>query len=221
MKILELSKSQQISLAGKVAELERDFPLEIKIVIRESKLHFPEGGLRVLALLTFFVLILFWFYWIPMPAFFAATLLVVAICLPFSAHNSIFSAALSALPGSRLLTYSHERNQELYQSAQHAFAKNAVGATKESNGLLMYFALREKKFYILPDTGLQKYVNKGTWQSITQTVSGKLANEPAETKLEMAISEALQILKRELAGNLPQRTLPQEDNEISNFVLFE
>nr|WP_299387915.1 TPM domain-containing protein [Allomuricauda sp.] len=58
-----------------------------------------------------------------------------------------------------------------FSRAQQVFHFLKMDNTKEENGVLLYVAVADKKFVIYGDTGIDKAVPKGFWESTKEVIS--------------------------------------------------
>jgi len=66
------------------------------------------------------------------------------------------------------------------ESAKQAFAKLGLTATREHNGVLFFVAVRERKFAVLGDSGINQKVPPGsgtTWWRRSESASSRRNSE--------------------------------------------
>lgn len=80
-----------------------------------------------------------------------------------------------------------------------------ISQTQEKNGILLYIALKDHKFYILGDTGINEKVGSNYWTQI----SAELGKGIISNGLVPSIINALKKMGEELAKHYP----PQENNQ--------
>ena len=78
--------------------------------------------------------------------------------------GAVISARIPALR--RALSRSDRRREQVLLHARAAFKEEGVGATRERNGLLLYFSLLERQAEILPDTGIEGRIPRARWNEV-------------------------------------------------------
>jgi uncharacterized membrane protein len=126
------------------------------------------------------------------------------------------------IPGARFLTSKKERRESLEKRAHQAFAQNEVGLTPERNGVLLYFSLPEKMFYLVPDTPLVRHFPSSEWDATVAKVHEALQKSEKNSQLETAILALLEDLDKKAALRLrPKSHGESAVNALSNAVVFE
>jgi uncharacterized membrane protein len=65
--------------------------------------------------------------------------------------------------------------KDVFETAKNIFEKIGMTATKDRNGVLFFLALKEKKFAILGDKGINEKVPEGFWDQIKDNIADKFA----------------------------------------------
>ncbi len=110
----------------------------------------------------------------------------------------------------RLLTTQKRRLAQVSLSAEAAFRQEGVGATRERNGLLLYFSLLERNVEILPDVGVEGRVEPAEWHKIRH----KLLSEKGLSSFKVGVIPALTACGETLSSVFPPA--PQNPDEIPN-----
>ncbi len=80
------------------------------------------------------------------------------------------------------------KTDPLYK-AKNLFAHLGMDKTKERNGVLIYVAVKEKKFAIVGDEGIDKVVPEDFWESTKEIIKMHLAKGELVAGLEAGIAE--------------------------------
>ncbi len=119
--------------------------------------------------------------------------------------------ACGRLPGLlRWLATEDRRRAQVRDAARIAFVDEAVSATRERTGLLIYVSLLEGRVEILPDHGLDARIAVGTWNEIVDRAVRESSAGQWLEQLEKILEHATPVLA--------ERFPPHEDNpdEIPN-----
>jgi uncharacterized membrane protein len=73
--------------------------------------------------------------------------------------------------------------------AKNLFDHLGMDKTKDRNGVLIYLAIKEKKFAIVGDVGINNVVPADFWESTKNIIRTHLANGEMVTGLEAGIAE--------------------------------
>ncbi len=96
--------------------------------------------------------------------------------------------------------------------ATERFEKLGMTATRERNGVLLYFAPRSHKFAIIGDTGIHEKCGQGFWDEVSAEMSALLRQE----QFTEAVAETVQKVGEVLARHFPPR--PGGSNELPNQI---
>ena len=107
-----------------------------------------------------------------------------------------------------------EIDEEVYQRAIQAFYENKLHHTENRTGILIFVSYLEHRALILADTGINKVVPEGTWDSIL----AKIIEAMKCGKIEEGFCEAIQSCGRILKKSFPAEKTP---NELSNKFVVE
>lgn len=208
-----ISESDAAEVEAHVAALEERWPLEVRVVVSTRGGRYPLGGVRLLAAAVVLVEALTWGLWLAVPVW-GFHLLILAL-LFFAGE------AFGALPLARLFTTRRERELDVERRAHTAFARNEVGLTPHRNGVLLYYSLPERMFYLVPDTPLVRLFPSDDWQRAVDRLREALAKAPAEKRLRAGIDSLLKDLEAKAAKRLVPRARDEGDNALPNHIVFE
>ena len=99
-----------------------------------------------------------------------------------------------------------------YLRAQEVFHLLKMDNTRESNGVLIYVAVDDKKFVICGDKGINEVVPKGFWDTTKDVIQNKFK----EGKFKEGIINGILMAGNELQAHFPWK--PNDANELSNEV---
>lgn len=99
-----------------------------------------------------------------------------------------------------------------YIRAQEVFHLLKMDNTKESNGVLIYVAVDDKKFAICGDKGIDEVVPEDFWNSTKDVIQ----NNFKEGKFKEGIINGILMAGKELKDHFPWN--PNDANELSNEI---
>ena len=99
-----------------------------------------------------------------------------------------------------------------FSRAQQVFHFLKMDNTKENNGVLLYVAVEDKKFVIYGDTGIDRAVPKGFWESTKEVIS----NHFKTGDFKQGIVEGVQRAGKELQVHFPWDQT--DTNELSDAI---
>lgn len=208
-----ISETDCAEIARRVAVLEDRWPLEVRVVVSSRGGRYPFGAIRMLALVFVVVEFVTWGLWVAVPSWaFHAVILGLLF---------LGGKELGRLPFSRFFTSQAERRENVEMRAHQAFARAEVANTTERNGLLLYFSLPEKMFYLLPDALLARSVPAAAWQASVEGLHDTLVSAPRDKALSAAIFHLLDDLEAKARSSLSPRPALAAGNELPNTVVFE
>lgn len=200
-----MANSQKIE--NYIADMEKELPLEVRVAISYRRHSYPMGAVRFIAVTLLVALILTEFLWLPLFWWFFAILLI-----PVLMKQNV----LGKFPFASWFSFKEEREKILEDEAQKCFRELKLGATTHRSGVLLYFYLPGKQFFLLPDLALQQYLPEDLWKNYASQLNEKL-NQKAP--IEDAVVAVLQALRTDATGKLPAQNLSKR-NELSNEVLI-
>ncbi len=186
----EIPEASLDRLEARVAQVERSTCAEVVLVIARR-----SGEYRDLAILPAAVL--------------AAVALFGVLYLPISVPEPlvlpvVFVAGLGGiLAGWRwpeLVDWmaTHDRRVDRARArAKEAFVDEAVSATRERTGLLIFASLAERHVEVIPDHGLDGRIPRGEWNRLASDAAPRLSAEAWEAALDQLLGGAETLLARE------------------------
>ena len=105
--------------------------------------------------------------------------------------------------------------EDVLDRAAWVFKKLAMNKTAERNGVLFYLAVRDKKFAIIGDAGINSKVPAGFWDKISELLQKNFK----EGKFAEGLSEGIVLAGKQLKTHFPHRT--DDINELSDEISFD
>jgi len=99
-----------------------------------------------------------------------------------------------------------------YVRAQEVFHLLKMDNTKESNGVLIYVAVGDRKFVICGDKGIDKVVPENFWNATKDVIESNFI----KGKFKQGIIKGILMAGEELKAHFPWK--PNDTNELSNEV---
>jgi uncharacterized membrane protein len=99
--------------------------------------------------------------------------------------------------------------------AASIFAKLGMEKTAERNGVLFYLAVKDRKFAILGDSGINAKVPEGFWDCISQLLTRNFK----EGKFTEGLSEGIILAGKQLKKHFPYAK--DDVNELSDEISFD
>ncbi|MBI4429329.1 MAG: TPM domain-containing protein [Ignavibacteriales bacterium] len=96
--------------------------------------------------------------------------------------------------------------------ARWEFEHLGMSNTRDRTGVLLFFLLETRQFYILADEGINSKVQDGTWQLIADIMSDHFSKQ----NFREGITQAVQAIGKALAEHFPKK--PDDTNELTNQV---
>ena len=107
-----------------------------------------------------------------------------------------------------------ERNSNLKDLAEKEFYKLNMHETRDKTGILLYFLLGERKFFILADKGINEKVNHGVWDSVSNRIQENFKNG----YFAKGIVEGIDDVGKLLSEHFPIKS--DDVNELTNKVVI-
>lgn len=101
---------------------------------------------------------------------------------------------------------------DLMAEAKRAFDKLGLTATREHNGVLFFVAVKERKFAVLGDSGIDQKVPKGFWDNVVASVGDRFK----QGKFGEGLVEGIKMAGEQLAAHFPPRA--DDVNELPNQI---
>ncbi|MFH1996668.1 MAG: TPM domain-containing protein [Candidatus Omnitrophota bacterium] len=101
---------------------------------------------------------------------------------------------------------------DILEHAKKVFEKLKMDRTAARNGVLIFLGLKNKRFSILGDKGINDKVPDGFWNDIVSLMSGYFRDD----KFAEGISEGIQLIGEKLKEYFPYRS--DDKNELSDDI---
>jgi uncharacterized membrane protein len=95
------------------------------------------------------------------------------------------------------------------------FTKLGMEKTESRNGVLIYLAVKNRKFAIIGDTGIHTFVTENFWDS----VRNKMMDHFRENQFTEGLIDAITETGKKLKSHFPYKT--DDKNELSDEISFE
>ena len=103
---------------------------------------------------------------------------------------------------------------DTYKRARRVFARMGMHATAERNGVLVYLAVRSRRYAIVGDEALHQHVGDAFWRESAQAMSTHFAAD----RFGDGLAEAIANIGERLAERFPCRH--DDVNELSDEIQF-
>ncbi|MBK8944946.1 MAG: TPM domain-containing protein [Ignavibacteriae bacterium] len=107
-----------------------------------------------------------------------------------------------------------ERNSTLRALAEKEFYKLNMHQTKDKTGILLFFMLGERKFYILADKGINEKVETNVWKDVSKEIEQKFKIGHFSEGIISGIEKVGKILSE----HFPLK--PDDVNELTNKIVL-
>lgn len=104
---------------------------------------------------------------------------------------------------------------DVLERAADIFRKLGMEKTAERNGVLFYLAVKDRKFAILGDAGINAKVPAGFWDCIKELLTTNFR----EGKFTEGLSEGIILSGKQLRKHFPFEK--QDENELSDEISFD
>lgn len=108
-----------------------------------------------------------------------------------------------------------QRNKSLRKLAEEEFFKLGIDKTRDKTGIIIFFLLEARQFYILADEGINRKVPEKTWDNIKD----EMQEHFLEGRFSEGIIHGIERIGKILGEHFPIK--PDDTNEISNRVVLE
>ncbi len=98
--------------------------------------------------------------------------------------------------------------------AAYVFEKLAMHKTEQRNGVLFYLAVKDRKFAILGDAGINKVTPGNFWENIKETMSGYFK----ENKFAEGLIKGIKMAGEKLKAHFPYKE--DDINELPDDISF-
>lgn len=103
---------------------------------------------------------------------------------------------------------------DVLDRAAYLFKKLDMHQTEHRNGVLFYLAVKDRKFAIIGDEGINQHVEENFWEEVKQILSEQFKKQDFVSGLEQGIEKAGQKLKK----HFPYHS--NDINELSDEISF-
>ncbi len=107
-----------------------------------------------------------------------------------------------------------ERNSDLRSLAEKEFYRLNMHQTRDKTGILLFFLLGEREFYILADEGINEKVSGDVWANISKEIQDNFKNG----YFSMGIIKGIESVSKLLSEYFPIK--PDDKNELTNRVVL-
>ena len=126
---------------------------------------------------------------------------------------AVLYAAIPHIPWRRQLVPPHEMDARTHDAAFMEFYSSGLYRTRESNGILIFLSLFERRVVVLGDRGIHEKLGNEHWDDVRdKIIRGIRAGKPRE-----GICEAVEACGAALARHFPHR--PDDVNELPDQVI--
>ncbi len=106
-------------------------------------------------------------------------------------------------------------NGDVLDRAAWIFGKLGMHKTEQRNGVLFYLAVRDRKFAVIGDAGINSKVPEGFWNSVQEA----LRKNFVRGLFTEGLSEGIILAGRQLRTHFPYRS--DDVNELSDEISFD
>jgi uncharacterized membrane protein len=107
-----------------------------------------------------------------------------------------------------------ERNSDLRELAEKEFYKLNMHQTRDKTGILLFFLLGERQFYILADEGINEKVSGNVWANVSKEIQKNFKNG----YFSQGIVKGIENVSKLLSEHFPIK--PDDKNELTNRVVI-
>lgn len=108
-----------------------------------------------------------------------------------------------------------QRNKSVMKLAEEEFFKLGIDKTRDKTGIIIFFLLEAREFYILADEGINVKVAEKTWDKIKD----EMQNHFLEGRFSEGIIHGVDRVGKILSEHFPVKK--DDTNEISDRVILE
>lgn len=105
-----------------------------------------------------------------------------------------------------------QRNFNIADMAEREFYKLNMHMTRDKTGILLFFLLGERQFYILADKEINEKVNPNVWNDVSEEIQENFRNG----YFSKGIIEGVEKVGKLLVKHFPIK--PDDENELTNKV---
>lgn len=105
--------------------------------------------------------------------------------------------------------------EDVLDRAAWLFGKLGMNKTAERNGVLFYLAVRDKKFAVIGDAGINSKVPEGFWNDTKELLAANFI----KGKFTEGLSEAVILAGKQLKAHFPHKN--DDVNELPDEISFD
>jgi uncharacterized membrane protein len=105
--------------------------------------------------------------------------------------------------------------EDVLDRAAWLFGKLGMNKTAERNGVLFYLAVRDKKFAVIGDAGINSKVPEGFWNDTKELLAANFR----QGKFTEGLSEAVILAGKQLKAHFPYKN--DDVNELPDEISFD
>jgi uncharacterized membrane protein len=107
-----------------------------------------------------------------------------------------------------------ERNSNLRDLAEKEFFRLSMHQTRDKTGILLFFLLGERQFYILADKGINEKVESSVWENVSDEIQKNFRNG----YFSEGIIKGIEKVGKILSEHFPIKS--DDKNELTNKVVI-
>ncbi|MCB0745175.1 MAG: TPM domain-containing protein [Ignavibacteriales bacterium] len=108
-----------------------------------------------------------------------------------------------------------ERNSSIKSIAEKEFYRLNMHQTRDKTGILIFFLLSEREFYILGDEGINKKVNQKVWEDVSDEIQNNFRNG----YFSKGIISGIEKIGNILTQHFPIKS--DDKNELTNKIVLQ
>jgi len=206
---IEIPSDVLDSLEQRVADVEETTAAEVVVVIAGRSGHYRDAALATGAAVAVLTLILMIYLPVDIPA---------SVVAPLTAVAGLLGAALGfRVPATqRWFTMAERRQLQVARGARVSFFDEAVSATRERTGVLIYYSLLEDEVEVLTDHGVDARIARGEWNALIQEARREAGAGQWQRTIEQILERATPLLAEHLpAGDDNPDEIPNRPRVLS------
>ncbi len=200
-----LAESEKSAIADAIQKAEATTSGEIVFALQDASAHYYHATLQA-ALAGMFLAVAVYLS-IPIEHRIDIMLWIELVALALS------YALFAHIPCRRWFISFHEMNARVHEAALMEFYRSGLYRTKESNGVLIYLSLFERRVVVLGDRGIHEKMGDEHWVEVRD----KIINGIRQKRACEGICDAVAACGRALADHFPHRA--DDVNELPDRVI--
>jgi len=102
--------------------------------------------------------------------------------------------------------------ENVFSEAKKVFHRLKMHKTRERNGVLIFIALKSKRFAILGDSGIHEKVGNDFWNEVSKIMTEQFK----KNQIKEGIVESIACIREKLKNYFPRK--PDDKNELPNKI---